>query len=239
MVQHTAPSLGRSSRRAGTALACAVASGAVAVAAGLGAAPTANATCASFFGLNNSAGCTSTPTTVAIAIGNGAAAQAMGVFTSAFALGTNAHALAYAEGLQGFSFASAIGNMSQAFAFGDLGLAAAVGANSRSFAGSLNNTPNIGNVALSLGSYTPNVERGSTTGGIANLAINIGGNSDYSTAYGTLNVGVNLFGDNSLVYAEDGTTPGDTRASLAFSFFGKNNVVGAGPGPFAIAGSIL
>ena len=130
----------------------------------------------------------------------------MGIFTSAFALGTNAQALAYADGFQGFSFASAIGNKSQAFAFGDLGLAVAVGANSLSFAGSLNNTPNIGNVALSLGSYTANASRGSTTGGIANLAVNIGANTDYTTAYGTLNVGVNVLGDNNLVYAEDGTT---------------------------------
>lgn len=239
MAHHTASGVGRSSRRAGTVLAGVVASGAVAVAAGLGSAPTANATCASFFGLNNSAGCTSSPTTVAIAIGNGATAYATGIFTSAFALGTNAQALAYADGFQGFSFASAIGNKSQAFAFGDLGLAEAVGANSLSFAGSLNNTPNIGNVALSLGSYAANVSRGSTTGGIANLAVNIGANTDYTTAYGTLNVGVNVLGDNNLVYAEDGTTPGDTKASLAFSIFGKNNVVGAGPGPFAIAGSIL
>ena len=59
MPQHTTAGVGRGSRRAGTVLAGVVASGAVAVAAGLGSAPTANATCASFFGIGNSASCTS------------------------------------------------------------------------------------------------------------------------------------------------------------------------------------
>ena len=40
--------------------------------AGLGTAPTANATCASFWGINNGGGCTSTLFSVAVAIGPGA-----------------------------------------------------------------------------------------------------------------------------------------------------------------------
>ena len=49
-------------------LACAVTSGLLA-SAGLGLAPTANATCASFFGIGNSAECSSTLFSVAFAIG--------------------------------------------------------------------------------------------------------------------------------------------------------------------------
>ena len=62
------------------------------VAGTLTGAPAANATCASFFGINNGGGCTSTLTTIAIAIGTGATAHADGLFGAAFAIGTNSSA---------------------------------------------------------------------------------------------------------------------------------------------------
>src|SRR6478735_2284915 len=70
----------------GVLVAGAVATG-VCAGAGLGVAPTANATCASFFGLGNSTNCTSNLFSIAIAIGDGASAHANGVIGAAFALG--------------------------------------------------------------------------------------------------------------------------------------------------------
>ena len=72
---------------AGALVAGAVTSGLFA-SAGLGLAPTANATCASFFGIGNSADCTSTLFSVAFAIGDGAQAHADGLFGAAFVVGT-------------------------------------------------------------------------------------------------------------------------------------------------------
>ena len=70
----------------GALVAGAVASGLFA-GAGLGSAPTANATCASFFGIGNSAECTSNLFSFAIAIGDGAEAHANGTFGGAFVIG--------------------------------------------------------------------------------------------------------------------------------------------------------
>ena len=56
-------------------------------AAALGSPATANATCASFFGIANSAQCTSSPTSIAIALGPGTTASATGLFTVAIANG--------------------------------------------------------------------------------------------------------------------------------------------------------
>ena len=79
----------------GGALLGALVSGALA-AATLTGAPTANATCASFFGIGNSAQCTSNLTSVAIAIGINAQAHADGLFGAAFAAGNNSQAHTYA-----------------------------------------------------------------------------------------------------------------------------------------------
>src|ERR1700759_495604 len=83
----------------------AVASGVLA-SAGLGFAPTANASCASFFGIGNSANCTSTLLSVAFAIGNGASAHADGFLGASFAVGTGASATTS----DAFTVASAVGN---------------------------------------------------------------------------------------------------------------------------------
>ena len=66
----------------GALVACAVTGGLLA-GAGLGGAPRANATCASFFGIGNSADCTSTLFSIAVALGDGASARADGVPTPA------------------------------------------------------------------------------------------------------------------------------------------------------------
>ena len=65
---------------------------AILASAGLGLSPTVNATCASFFGIGNSANCTSTLFGVALAIGDEASAHALGFFGASFAIGTAATA---------------------------------------------------------------------------------------------------------------------------------------------------
>jgi len=75
----------------GALVAFAVTGGLVA-SAGLGMAPRANATCASFFGIGNSAECTSTLLSIAVAIGDGASAHADGVLGGAFVVGANSTA---------------------------------------------------------------------------------------------------------------------------------------------------
>lgn len=81
--------------RAGGAIAAlAVAAGVAAV----GPAPTANASCASFFGLGNTANCTSSFGSIAIATGAGAVAQAGGLLGLAISIGTNTRTYAGTPG---------------------------------------------------------------------------------------------------------------------------------------------
>ena len=89
--------------------------------AGLGSAPTAHATCASFFGIGNSANCTSTPVSIAIAIGTDAQAKATGLFGAAFAVGTNSAALTG----DAFTFGVAAGDFAYAAGAGVFGIAVA------------------------------------------------------------------------------------------------------------------
>jgi hypothetical protein len=70
----------------------ALAAGALAT-TGLGSAPLAHATCASFFGIGNSTNCRSAQTSIAIALGSNAIAQADGLLGVAFSLGTEAEAV--------------------------------------------------------------------------------------------------------------------------------------------------
>ena len=70
--------------------------------------PTANATCMSAFGLNNGNGCTSNLTTLAIAIGNGAVANAgNALFGGAIAIGDGANVL---TNIAAFTFGGAFGD---------------------------------------------------------------------------------------------------------------------------------
>ena len=107
---------------AGALVASAMTSGLFA-SAWLGLAPTANATCASFFGIGNSLDCTSTLFSAAIAIGDGAVAHADGFLGASFAVGTGATATTSGA----LTLASAVGNNVSAGANGLLGLALSVG----------------------------------------------------------------------------------------------------------------
>ena len=108
-------------------LACVLAGGLLATTA-LGLSPSANATCASFFGIGNSAECSSTLFSVAFAIGDGATAHADGVLGASFAVGTGAAATSGGA----LTLASAVGNNVTASAQGLFGTALSLGGDGNS-----------------------------------------------------------------------------------------------------------
>lgn len=198
--------------------------------------PSANASCASFFGIGNSPNCSSNFTSIAVALGPNAQAHAQGLFGSAFAAGAGA----YAQVGNAFTFATAVGDNTQAYAFGLFGIAAELGTDTGG--GVL---PPGGNGAfnlalnVSLGNTVPGgsqvVARGSGT-----VAINLFGNgtkldSQQVVTDGKFNTAINLGGRDTIVWAG----PLNGSLSAAFNVLGSNNTVQTGPGPLAIAGLIL
>jgi hypothetical protein len=179
-------------------------------------APTANATCASFWGIGNSAECTSTLFNAAIAIGTGATAKADGgFFDVAFSIGPD-------------SAATTKGNLSTAVAVGATGglhsTVAFAGFDSSSFA----------NIAVSLGNDS-GAYANYLTPGFGNLAFNLGQGNNVE-AEGYLSSAISV-GGNQPYTNNDVRTSGVLNS--AFTLGGNKNTVTAGPGPFAIAGSIL
>jgi hypothetical protein len=210
------------------------------IASGLLSAPTANATCASFFGLGNSPSCTSTPTSIAVAIGTNASAHADGLFGMAFAVGNSANA----STLGALDFATAVGDNTSGNAYGLIGIAMGLGPNGYAetlgTGGSPSNLANLGlNVALDVSLGTTVVSGSEAVAiGLGNVAVNLFGNGTTLfghevEAIGTLNGAMTLGGTNNVVQAlQTGSL------NYAFGVFGSNNQVLAGPGPVAIAGSI-
>ncbi len=207
---------------------------------GLGAAPTANASCVSAFGLGNSASCTSTLTTIAIALGSNAQAHADGQFSTAVAFGDGALAGSYGW----FSSATAIGPISGAVA-SDLGFAFAAGGSSSTHAGT--SSGDLGNVAIAFGGSEAQAYGGNLnlavslfgnnshvlSLGTGNAAFNVGNNNTVS-AKGTFTSAANIFTDNSQVQ----TSPASVLSSTV-NIIGHSNTVLVGNGPFAIAAALF
>jgi hypothetical protein len=229
-----------------------------------GSTPTANATCASFFGIGNSANCSSTQTSVAIAIGPSAHAHALGLFGTAFALGTNATAYnwgtaqgsfalgdntiadAGGNGPSAFGISTAVGNASTSEIYGFVSLALSV--HGKALAGG---TDSFANAAIALGTTGMAKAEDVGTGnlaidafghgdvmsnGVGNVAVNLGGNSVAVEARGTFNNATNFLGAGNIVVA--GMFKPAT-GSWAFAVLGNGNQVQAEPGPVAVAGSVL
>ncbi|NTY62880.1 hypothetical protein [Mycolicibacterium sphagni] len=236
-------------RRLGTGVLLTAVGAAIWTAASLGSAPAANATCASLFGIGNSASCTSNPTSIAIAIGTNAQAHADGLFGSAFAIGDTANARIAGGAM--FNTAAAIGSAGSSYADGTLSTALALGTKSLSFAG----TPSgIGDVAIVVGSVG-----GAEAYGNGNLALDVLSRGD-ARAQGTLDFALTAFGRNPSMYSNSSYAGGSLSsainvfgegnavaaspifahptANLAFSLGSSLTNVTAGPGPFAIAGAI-
>ena len=215
---------------------------------GVAASPSANATCASFFGLGNSADCTSTLFSAAIAIGPGAKAYAEGLFGTAFAVGAGSGAEAHDP----FEFATTFGANSVATTKGLFGIALNMGA--RGGAQTFGTGADYGglgfNIALNIGNPT-NTGDGSSANaggyaeayGVGNIASNlVGGNSTEVDANGVASTATNLGGSGSpsnplSVYVGD--VSGRGLFNTAFNVLGQGNDVYAGPGPFAVAGAVL
>ena len=206
-------------------------------AAAIGAAPTAAADCASFFGLGNTANCQSGPASIAIAVGPNATATAGGLFGVAFALGripligTANTGVATATTSGAFTFAWAWGDNVTAQA-GDLfGVATQWGTNGTTI------TQGLGNIAQAItnpfGSSTTDI--GLTfANGVGNVITNgafVTGPGASVEAVGVGNYAFNGWGFQNVVKA--GGTP-TSFFNVAFDAFNGGNVT-AGPGPFAIA----
>ena len=159
-------------RTRGGVLLGALVSGALAAGA-LGGAPTANATCVSFFGIGNSANCTSNLGSIAIAIGTNATANATVFFGGAFAIGNYASANAdnFDLAIQlGTGYATSEGLFDVAISSTPVKTAEPLGPNT--FVQALG----LGTLAVNLGGYgTGLVDHQVISAGIASIAFDRGG----------------------------------------------------------------
>ena len=214
-----------------------------ALAAGmLGGAPSAHATCASFFGIGNSADCTSNLTSVAIAIGTKAQAHANGLFGTAIAFGYNSGALIGPKSALNVAIALATPGAGSGALAGGLGsLAVSVGKDGYAAAGLIvgYTETEIGNIAIDLGKHPATTYVAAD--GIGNTAVSVGNDTAVVDAFGLFTGAANLFGSNTVasgaIVSPDHIVK--NTATLAFSAFGSGNTVQAGPGSLAVAGSIF
>lgn len=207
------------------------------VAAGVVGAPNAAATCASFFGIGNGNGCTSTLLSSAIAIGQGATANATGAFGAAVAVGTNAAAL---QG-DAFTFGITVGKDSRAEGSGLFGIAINYANNGSAIT---QGSGRLGNLGLNIAYNSPGpttLPTSATAIGFGNLASNAFGDGSNTAALGTVNIANNRFGRNNTVVSDNSSRPllVPFTQNVAFSILGNGNTVASGPGKFATAGSIL
>ncbi len=242
----------RTTRRSKTAAVGALAVGTLVV-VGVQSPPTANATCASFFGIGNSANCSSTLTSVAIAFGDNAEAHADGLIGAAITLGNSSTASTAAGGL--FNLAITLNSNNSTFAGGALSVAL-VGDSVNTSAVAGNGPITDGNLAnVAVGFTSP----GTTTvvaRGVGNLAVDFVGSGNIGNidhvSVGTIttnfvgvganlkNVGVlnavsNVLGDNITITTDH--LGGGAVGSVAFNVLGEDNKVETS-GTLALAGSI-
>lgn len=237
-------------------------------ATGLGSPATANASCASFSGINIGSGCTSSLFGLAIGLGSGATADAAGLFSGSFSIGKNAEAISTGP----LNVSVATGTYSLARVLGGfLNAAVAVGSATNDLdyaqADAGNSKGGFGNIALTLSrdsyAYAGGVYAyldGPTEDafGAGNIAVNLGRGNDVEgigSVNGALGVGGKQPYVNNYVWATGvlntatsiggnvnsvfAGTSGSSFANSAFNFLGSNNIVTSGPGPLALAGSVF
>jgi len=171
----------------------------------------AQATCASVFGFSTDpARCTSSPLGIAVAIGQGAQAQADGLLGVAFAAGPDAFA---GTGGGAFNVAVQLGPNGAAVADGFLNIAGNLSLGTTVPGGSeVRAQGGFGNIALNLfgdGTKPPDDGLSVVADGILNFAANLGGADNAVLAgrngdNGTLNAAVSMLGTESNVVAGDG-----------------------------------
>jgi len=226
------------------ALGTAIAAGAVGL-TGVGSIPAANATCASFFGIGNSANCTSTLTTIAVALGPNAQAHAGGVLGAAISIGDTTSATT--AGLLNIAFTH--GAHSTTYAGGTLAAALAVDAHDATVSAGTGpwSNNNWFNVAALVGART-NEASDITVNGIGNLGVGFLSSGDID-ADGTGTVTVNALGPlNNLVnhgnlsnvsafLAQETTVASTGTVSWAWDVIGVTDSVEANGG-FSVAGAL-
>lgn len=221
-------------------------------AAALGSAATANATCASFFGIGGGAQCSSSRTSIAIALGPGATANATGLFTVAIAngLGNSAGQTTVATADGSVNWAYAGGPDSKTTTHSIVSLGVVQGRSVVAVVGGVSGK-DLFNTALSVGSQGlvgPPVtgDYPVLVAGIGNLAVDFfggrGGTGGFTEVIGALNSAFSVGNRGTALSA--GTLnliAGPAEPSVlttVFSLFGTGNTVKAVPGPLSIAGSV-
>lgn len=226
----------------------------------LGAAAPANASCASFSGINIGSGCTSKLFGIAIAFGAGATAEAGGAFSTSFAIGKGADA--YTGGALDLAVAAGPDSLAQVLG-GSLNIAVAAGATGGADYAQADagwSKADFSNVAVTLGNSSYAYAGGPTETklGAGNLAVNFGTGNDVESigflngalgvggrqpyinnlvvSAGVLNSATSIGGNLNTVSAG---TSSSSVGNSAFSVFGSGNSVTAGPGPLALAGSLF
>lgn len=224
----------------------ALTAGALATAA-MGSVPTANATCASFLGLGSGGQCTSTLTSIAIAIGTNAEAHAEGMLGAALTLGDSSTAGTAAGALLNVAVTLGNSNLTSAGGLGSVafagdGIDQAVVAGVGTFT-----EGSIGNIAVSLASPEATT---TAAAGIANLSVNLAGSGTIigiGTGLATVNViGLSTNLDNAGVLNDATNLTGNNNSitvargafgNLGFNLIGSDNVITT-EGVLAIGGAI-
>ena len=213
------------------------------------AAPTANATCLSFFGIGSGGQCTSSATSIAVAFGTDAEAHAEGLLGVAFTLGNASSAVTAAGGLLNLAVTVGDGNLTSAGGIASLA-AVANGVKQTVIAGDGDLVSgNFGNLAVS--QTSPEATQ-TVAGGIGNISLNLAGSWVVAGAgvglttfnvlvlgadlinLGVLNNITNLSGDNNTITNNVGD---GGIGTVAFNLVGSDNVISAN-GPLAAAGAI-
>ncbi|WP_131809449.1 hypothetical protein [Mycolicibacterium iranicum] len=232
-----------------SALSAALISSALATATVHGA-PTADATCFSIFGIGNGNGCTSNPTSFALAIGEGATADATtGFFGGAFAMGNNARAT---SAYTAFTLANAVGDNASASAMFSLfsllgqlgtgstaviggpnlavGISTGVGSQQTNIIGGFNVVAHVGpGTAAALGGtqLVLGFSGGSTphtvgSTGLGNIAIQLGPGSTQTIGGINLAIGASPWGSGAQ------TTLAGLLGTVALNILGNGNAATQG-----------
>ncbi len=219
-------------------------------AATMGSVPTANATCASFFGIGSGGNCTSTLTSIAIAIGENAEAHAEGILGAALTWGNSSRAIAATGGLANLAVSLGDSNLAYAGGIASLAFAGRSTTNQMIFAGLGDATSgSVGNIAVSIASPE---STSVTAAGLGNLAVNIAGSGSIISQgvglttinlvgldaslnnRGTLNAIANVSGDNISIRNDEGD---GGIGNLGFNVIGENNLIST-RGVLALGGAI-
>lgn len=211
--------------------------------------PTASASCFSMFGIGSGGQCTSTLTSIAIAIGTNAEAHADGILGAAMTFGDHSSSATVAGALSNFAVTFGNSNLTSAGGLGSLAFVAdAINQTVIAGVGGLT-SGNVANFAASLTS--PEATETSATG-IGNTSINfvgagkVKGNGVGLTTVNSVGINANL--DNAGVLNNITNISGDNIdisnnigkggfGNLAFNVIGTDNVVRT-HGSFAVAGAI-